>query len=202
MIGYLKLDNMMKKKPDAVRESFLCNSSTFHPIPFQARQKPVIASNILYPTLQTADNSTYKQGKKIFYLKCSKMYHRVHPHCGGCMHLRNRPIFNGEKSASYIGVPDRFRIVLHVLICLMKNYFARNPQAQSFLCENNIKLISELIGISSGMHMYTKRTDFFEVKKSVLWTHFWCMHYYLGFVHRCMHRNAGEYGKNMDAQIW
>ena len=40
----------------------------------------------------------------------------------------------------------------------------------------------------------TKRPDFFEVKKSALWIHFCCMHHCLGFVHRCMHHNAGEYG--------
>jgi hypothetical protein len=46
----------------------------------------------------------------------------------------------------------------------------------------------------SGMHLYTKRPKFFEAKKSALCTHFWCMHHCLGFVYKCMHHNAGEYG--------
>ena len=55
---------------------------------------------------------------------------------------------------------------------------------------------SQISDLYSGMHLYTKRPDFFEVKKCAIWTHFWCMHHCLGFVHRCMHHNAGEYGKN------
>ena len=43
-----------------------------------------------------------------------------------CTCMQNRLIFQGEKSASYIGAPDRFRIGLHVLIYSrnsMKSWF-------------------------------------------------------------------------------
>ena len=58
---------------------------------------------------------------------------------------------------------------------------------------------SKISDLYSGMHLYTKRLDFSEVKKRAFWTHFWCMHHCLGFVYRCMHHNAGEYGINI---IW
>ena len=49
----------------------------------------------------------YKE-KKIKILR-----YRITPHYGACTSIRNHPIFQGEKSALYIGAPDRFRIVLH-----------------------------------------------------------------------------------------
>ena len=48
----------------------------------------------------------------------------------------------------------------------------------------------------SWMHSYTSmhsyKSPIFSNWKSVLWTHFRCMQYCLGFVHRYMHHNAGK----------
>ena len=33
----------------------------------------------------------------------NKEIYRIPPYCGACTYIRNHPIFQGEKSASYIG---------------------------------------------------------------------------------------------------
>ena len=35
-----------------------------------------------------------------------------------------------------------------------------------------------------------------------MWNNFWCMHHCFGFVHSCMHHNAGEYGSEWPIFIW
>lgn len=76
---------------------------------------------------------------------------------------------------------------------------------------------------SSGMHLFTKRPDFFDVKNA-LWTYFWCMPAsypaclllnkrsdgtpgFQNLIHwgdefGCMHHNAREYGTRAFLVIW
>ena len=41
----------------------------------------------------------------IFIYRSLLSSYRIPPYCGACTYIRNHPIFQGEKSASYIGAP-------------------------------------------------------------------------------------------------
>ena len=47
---------------------------------------------------------TLSGNPEILYIESLRRY-RIPPYCGACTYIRNRPIFQGEKSASYIGAP-------------------------------------------------------------------------------------------------
>ena len=95
----------------------------------------------------------------------------------------------------------RFRIVLAACTCIqssMKSLFGlkifKTPENACFRLKIGHSIVSNCQNF--GFLQWWGGLIFYQVKKSALWTDFWCTQHCLGFVHRSMYHNAGEYGTN------